>query len=636
MALYDLEIQFYVADGEADVVIARLANHYRCPVLSLDSDFFVFRLVGGFIHFKYFDWESYPATAVFYHRDWFAGQLCFRDTSLICMIPALVGNDFMEPCHPYFLKLMVCSVKSPRVRKVCCHLSKFSSVKSFIEESFGGKTLEPKCLKAQQWYEGSQDLSCEELVLSTDLRHHNGSEFPKWLVRLFHLGHIPSSAMGAAVSCKAIFRVVADNFKKDSSVLAAKPIRERMYALLEVQTVVEVVRSGLTLAKLKANTKEREYRAVTATSVSFLSHQERQSLFYEILECSKQNINLKLSGSYQDWRFVAATVRFWARTTCPPTYLVRSLLLCFTLCSCLPDESFRRLKVPLWFRQSQEWLDTLHWFCQWQAIYHAAWTLNALLMEPMWVFSPAFLYDGELAMYLASSGDTSQLMGEVDMDLFNCLEEIVLSAEQVTPSEQKKHQTKDTSSQHSIDDQQGAVGTQIRRTPSQQVEGRAMPNEPAGEHEGSTETPSTAEAQVLSQECVKAKPKRKRSRRKKARTSTGRVEVVTFNGASTSTTDKHLDNPSTIIPSSQTSAKLPVKVKPLGATPMASTTVQASELGFGQPPLRTAGPKSDRMCDTSKSPGQQPSPALNGLSANAKRRRYRRRPNMNKQKSTTE
>ena len=42
MALHDLGIQFYVADGEADSIIARVANHYLCPV---DSDFFIFRLV---------------------------------------------------------------------------------------------------------------------------------------------------------------------------------------------------------------------------------------------------------------------------------------------------------------------------------------------------------------------------------------------------------------------------------------------------------------------------------------------------------------------------------------------------------------------------------------------------------------
>ena len=438
MALCGLGIQFYVADGEADVVTARLANYYRCPVLSLDSDFFVFRLVRGFNRFYF---NSHVVTADVYHRDQFADQLRLRDESLFCLIPAIVGNDFMVPCTLAFVNRMVHSISntgsaSSYIQAICRHLSCFSSVREFTELSFGGKKLEPRCQKALEWYEVPKDLSCKELVSSTDLRHHNRARFPDWLVRLFHQGRLPSSA---AISSQAIFRVVADSFKRESSMLAGQLIRRHMYALLEVETVVEVVRCGLTVTGVKTTRLELGgvFRGVTVASLESLGHQQRQSLFYEILQCDKLSIDQKLTQRYQDWRFVAATLSFWARTTCPPEPLVRALLLCFTLCA-LPDEKFntlnRRLwRVPLDFRQSQEWLDTLHWFSQWQTIYHTAWTLNALLKEPMWVFSPAFLYDGELAMYLASLTDTSQWLSKVDTTLYNCLEEIVLSARLVTP-----------------------------------------------------------------------------------------------------------------------------------------------------------------------------------------------------------
>ena len=445
MALYGLDIQFYVADAEADVAIARLANYYHCPVLSLDSDFFVFRLVGGFIHFERFYYYSSVVTADVYHRDQFADQLGLRDRSLFCVIPAIVGNDFMEPCVTSFISQMVRSISttgsaSSHIRAICSHLSHFSSVGDFTGHSYGGKKLEQRCQRALEWYEVPKDLSVEELVSSTDLSHHNGTKFPKWLTRLFHLGRLPSSPMDAAISSQAIFRVVAENFKKENSVLAGLPIRQHMYALLEVDTVVEILRCGLTMEGVKVMKQELngEFRGVTLVSVEFFSHQERQSLFYEILKCHKLTINLKLTGRYQDWRFVAATTNFWARTTHPPEHLVRALLLCFMLCSFLPEARFKLLhshswKVPLEFRQSQEWLDTLHWFSQWQAIYHTAFTLNALLNEPMWVFSPAFLYDGQLAMHLASTTDTSQWQYEVDMDLFNRLEEIVVGTEPLTP-----------------------------------------------------------------------------------------------------------------------------------------------------------------------------------------------------------
>ncbi|CAI8041188.1 Protein asteroid homolog 1 [Geodia barretti] len=551
MALYSLDIQFYVADGEADVVTARLANYYGCPVLSQDSDFYVFRLVGGFIHFDRFYGNSRVVTADVYHRDQFTAQLCLRDTSLFCIIPAIVGNDFMVPCTVGFVSRIVCSLSNTgsagsNIRAICRHLSHFSSVREFTELSFGGKKLELRCQKALEWYEVPDNLSCKELVSSTNLRHHNGDRFPEWLVRLFHLGRLPSSPMDAAISSQAIFRVVADNFQKESSVLAGQPIRRHMYALLEVETVVEVVRCGLTITGVKTTRRELSgvFRGVTVASIESLGHQERQSLFYEILECDKLNINLKLSGSYQDWRFVAATVSYWAKTTCPPEHLVRALLLCFMLCSGLPDAKFNSLrrwllKLPSAFRQSQEWLDTLHWFSQWQAIYHAAWTLNALLMEPMLVFSPAFLYDGELVMYLASSGDTTERLCEVDTTLYNRLEEIVFSAQLVTPPYSASESSSDTASIeesvhsdeadltresprlatasiNSVDEQQGPSNAQS--THSTQVTSDKRQNmhthqtqdttsrHSTDEHQGVTDTQNTPSPQV---ECSKEQVKPK-------------------------------------------------------------------------------------------------------------------------------
>ena len=445
MTLHGLDIQFCVADAEADVVIARLANHYRCPVLSSDSDFYVFHLVGGFIHFeKHFYWESHVVTADVYHRDYFTTQLCLKEPALFCLIPAIVGNDFIPPSHPYFINQMLGSITlaGPQIRNICQYLSLFDSVEDFISRSFGGRKLESQCREAVQWYDVCNSVSCEEVVESTDLRQYNGGTFPQWLTRLFHRGHLPSFPLDAAVSCHIILRVTAENFHKESTVLAGRAIRQQMYAMLDTREVVEVFRQGLTLAKVKVTSRELggAFRGVTVATLQSLTPRERQDLFYTILECDKPTINLQLTGPYQEWKFVAATASYWAKTTCPPDHLVQSLLFCFMLCSRLSDHRFHQLRpsirVPEEFRRSQRWLDTLHWFTQWQVVHHTAWTLNALLMEPMGVFSPAFLYDGQLAMHLAattSSDDISRWMVQVDVSLYRRLEEIVFSARLLTP-----------------------------------------------------------------------------------------------------------------------------------------------------------------------------------------------------------
>ena len=118
------------------------------------------------------------------------------------------------------------------------------------------------------------------------------------------------------------------------------------------------------------------------------------------------------------------------KTTSAPQSVVKALLLCFMICSGFSDEKLRSLHrrciMPVAFRKSQKWLDVLHLFVKWQVIYHTAWTLNALLMEPMCVFSPAFLYDGQIAMYLASTASVGHLVNDIDTKLYHQLEYIVL------------------------------------------------------------------------------------------------------------------------------------------------------------------------------------------------------------------
>ena len=44
--------------GEADCELAALASEWRCPVLSKDSDFFIFNLPAGLLHLDHFQWDE--------------------------------------------------------------------------------------------------------------------------------------------------------------------------------------------------------------------------------------------------------------------------------------------------------------------------------------------------------------------------------------------------------------------------------------------------------------------------------------------------------------------------------------------------------------------------------------------------
>ncbi len=87
------KIEYYVADGEADREIAALANHHKCPVVSSDSDFFIFDLKYGLIYFDRFCSERQINS--FYDVRDFMEQFKLKK-EFRRVIPVIFGNDFIK------------------------------------------------------------------------------------------------------------------------------------------------------------------------------------------------------------------------------------------------------------------------------------------------------------------------------------------------------------------------------------------------------------------------------------------------------------------------------------------------------------------------------------------------------------
>ncbi|XP_022803979.1 protein asteroid homolog 1-like [Stylophora pistillata] len=106
-ALNDLGVKFAVSDCEADAEIASLANALECPVLSNDSDFFIFDVLGGFIPLRSFKWQRCPSKArIFYRRK--LAQYFGIHTELLSLFASLVGNDYVtsQKLQPFLQRLL--------------------------------------------------------------------------------------------------------------------------------------------------------------------------------------------------------------------------------------------------------------------------------------------------------------------------------------------------------------------------------------------------------------------------------------------------------------------------------------------------------------------------------------------------
>ena len=88
--------------SEADAEVASLANAWNCPVLSNDSDFFIFDIKAGYIPLSSLDWKSSRLSAKIFHRRNLASHLRIHP-ELLPLFASLVGNDYvssdaLEPC----------------------------------------------------------------------------------------------------------------------------------------------------------------------------------------------------------------------------------------------------------------------------------------------------------------------------------------------------------------------------------------------------------------------------------------------------------------------------------------------------------------------------------------------------------
>ena len=137
--LHELEVPLCVADGEADAMIVQIANHYSCPVLSSDSDFFLFNVESGYILLDFFDCDTTdatPVTAKVFTVKAFAEQFRFADENLCFIIPAIIGNDFLTPVPSNFLQYVQKKAghESSTIMAIIKFASQFESMESFVEQ----------------------------------------------------------------------------------------------------------------------------------------------------------------------------------------------------------------------------------------------------------------------------------------------------------------------------------------------------------------------------------------------------------------------------------------------------------------------------------------------------------------------
>ena len=411
-AIREMKVPFVIADGDADSLTASIANYNGCPVLSNDSDFFIFNVEAGYIPFESFDWELQPITGKIYNWTDFAST--FRDPNIIYLIPALASNDFIsEGAQGINLASIYKGSSSSifarrgsrnRISDLVKYIRSFSSVEEFFSScSCNAESvtiIRENFHKAKEMYTIDK-ISMDDVMKSTVLETANGMPLPSWMLELYRTGCFSTSVLDPMILNECMLPTIIDNPKKDSSMKIGASLRRHLYGLLKPYLKEQKIKEGMRVGK--------DIRHISVGPIrSECPSPDPLDVLCDIFGVLPDEL-----GRFENkWKLVALSLHYWSRNAEALTQRqVDALLFCFVICSS-EEGRYRGNELIeqshfLGRRQfTDKQLDILHSFSMWQCVYYEAMKLNDFLKRPLDFTSPAVMFDGKVCMFCAGLKET--------------------------------------------------------------------------------------------------------------------------------------------------------------------------------------------------------------------------------------
>ncbi len=249
--------------SEADFEIASLAKHWGCPVLTSDSDFYIFDLKGGYLPFSFFQWNnvSGKATERFIPtRNFTVNRFCSHfnhmNKQLLPLFAVVIGNDYTPAkiTEIFFSRVELERVpsgrkygcrSSPRIEGFLLWLSQFTNPVDALEEVLeilGGQrkgNLRTQLSTGMQDYQLPQRSSLAQYFSSPQPALPDAQGLPaalvsqpEWLLRMAASGKLSSFVLDVLVHQKVLLVAQVENSNLPSSHTTSLSIRKTIYSLL--------------------------------------------------------------------------------------------------------------------------------------------------------------------------------------------------------------------------------------------------------------------------------------------------------------------------------------------------------------------------------------------------------------------
>ncbi|XP_069393330.1 single-strand DNA endonuclease ASTE1 [Paralichthys olivaceus] len=412
-----LEVPLAQCYGEADEQIAALASEWQCPVLSNDSDFFIFNLPAGLLPISHFRWKAVERSASRCYipcKSFNRSSLCIFfniQPQLLPTFATLAGNDYVkldrtESPIRWAQFDQPGGEKPSRLRGLLTWLRGFLTPQEALEAALGlmgNLSSQRKAEVLQSLTLGVEMYQVPPSSLKKFFIHGIAPLFPAvqvaarvpdWMRRPLTQARLSSDILDILLLHRKSLIMPVDHRDMPSAHLTSRPIRQLIYRLLlggdtRLQ-VEEWDRDGL---QLKFILVPPDVSSVAQRlELHSLNKAELSERLQVILQASKVT-EASLSRLPPQLRLPVAVTCFWLQNAqpAPDETLLKSLLLWLS-----DGDALRHGAVLHQHQEPKLDLNVAHALNQWQVCLKDSVQLNELLSCPLPDQHIARLYEGTL------------------------------------------------------------------------------------------------------------------------------------------------------------------------------------------------------------------------------------------------
>nr|XP_020472995.1 protein asteroid homolog 1-like isoform X1 [Monopterus albus]XP_020472996.1 protein asteroid homolog 1-like isoform X2 [Monopterus albus]XP_020472997.1 protein asteroid homolog 1-like isoform X3 [Monopterus albus] len=427
-----LEVPVAQCYGEADEQIATLANEWQCPVLSNDSDFYIFELPAGLLPIDHFKWEAVEQCGSQKYipcKSYNTSSFCIFFNIQHHLLPtfaALAGNDYVKLQRTSWAQFAPAGREKPnRLEGLLCWLRDFQQPREALEAALGLMGELSKKSKAEVLQGLSLGMAEYQIPPSSYLKmffiHKVVPPFPAVEKTAGLVPHWMLLPLAEARLCGDILDVLqlrrmplptpVDHGDMPSACLTSRPIRQVMYGLLlgkaKPLQVEERDREGL---ELKFILVQRTYKGVIQrldlNSLDKADPSERLQVLLEALGVPEASLN----SLPPQLRLPVAVTCYWLQRAQPPPdqMMLKALLLGLTIV----DTWRQRAALHPANKQRLD-VNVVHAFNQWQLCLKDSIQLNQVLGYPLPEPQIARLYEGTFVHQLVHVMKTGGRLGSL-------------------------------------------------------------------------------------------------------------------------------------------------------------------------------------------------------------------------------